>query len=95
MCIWSFFILNLFPWCFKYVWEFLFKGVLYVWQIVTANVSIQRVEELLLTEERILEPNPPPEPGLPSISIKDGYFSWDSKVKFSCLFHFYEIHFNF
>lgn len=49
-------------------------------QVVNANVSLQRLEELFLAEERILLPNPPPEPGLPAISIKDGNFSWDSKV---------------
>ncbi|KAM1213164.1 hypothetical protein PS2_004614 [Malus domestica] len=50
-------------------------------QVVNANVSLQRLEELFLTEERILVPNLPLEPGLPAISIKDGYFSWDSKAE--------------
>nr|XP_028966066.1 ABC transporter C family member 2-like [Malus domestica] len=50
-------------------------------QIVNANVSLQRLEELFLTEERILVPNLPLEPGLPAISIKDGYFSWDSEAE--------------
>ncbi|KAF8030774.1 hypothetical protein BT93_D0071 [Corymbia citriodora subsp. variegata] len=50
-------------------------------QVVTANVSLQRLEELFLTEERILVPNPPIEPGQPAISIKDGHFSWDSKAE--------------
>ncbi|XP_020536049.1 ABC transporter C family member 2 isoform X2 [Jatropha curcas] len=50
-------------------------------QVVTANVSLQRLEELLLAEERILVPNPPLEPELPAISIKDGFFSWDSKAE--------------
>lgn len=50
-------------------------------QAVNANVSVQRLEELFLAEERILLPNPPLEPGFPAISIKDGYFSWDSKAK--------------
>ncbi|KAA8514856.1 hypothetical protein F0562_018035 [Nyssa sinensis] len=50
-------------------------------QVVNANVSLKRLEELLLAEERILLPNPPLEPGLPAISIKDGYFSWDSKAE--------------
>ncbi|RVW39471.1 ABC transporter C family member 2 [Vitis vinifera] len=49
-------------------------------QAVNANVSLKRLEELFLAEERILLPNPPLEPGLPAISIKNGYFSWDSKV---------------
>ncbi|KAI3455946.1 hypothetical protein Pfo_012609 [Paulownia fortunei] len=49
-------------------------------QVVNANVSLQRLEELLLAEERTLLPNPPLEPTLPAISIKGGYFSWDSKA---------------
>ncbi|KAK3020240.1 hypothetical protein RJ639_045476, partial [Escallonia herrerae] len=49
--------------------------------VVNANVSLQRLEELFLAEERILLPNPPLQPGLPAISIKDGYFSWDSKAE--------------
>ncbi|KAK4493262.1 hypothetical protein RD792_017859, partial [Penstemon davidsonii] len=49
-------------------------------QVVNANVSLQRLEELFLAEERILLPNPPLDPSLPAISIKDGYFSWDSKA---------------
>ncbi|KAJ4703002.1 ABC transporter C family member 2-like [Melia azedarach] len=48
-------------------------------QVVNANVSLQRLEELLLAEERILAPNPPLEPGLPALSIKNGNFSWDAK----------------
>ncbi|KAH9796201.1 ABC transporter C family member 2 [Citrus sinensis] len=48
-------------------------------QVVNANVSLQRLEELLLAEERILMPNPPLEPELPAVSIKNGNFSWDSK----------------
>ncbi|KDP34963.1 hypothetical protein JCGZ_09251 [Jatropha curcas] len=50
-------------------------------QVVNANVSLKRLEELLLSEERILLPNPPLEPGEPAISIKNGYFSWDSKAE--------------
>ncbi|XP_059439550.1 ABC transporter C family member 2-like [Corylus avellana] len=50
-------------------------------QVVNANVSLKRLEELLLAEERILLPNPPLDPGLPAISIKNGYFSWDSKAE--------------
>ncbi|TMW93430.1 hypothetical protein EJD97_011715 [Solanum chilense] len=50
-------------------------------QVVNANVSLKRLEELLLAEERILLPNPPLEPGLPAISIKNGCFSWDSKAE--------------
>lgn len=54
--------------------------ILLCFQVVNANVSLQRLEELLLAEERILSPNPPLEPGFPAISIKNGNFSWDSKV---------------
>ncbi|XP_048141042.1 ABC transporter C family member 12-like isoform X2 [Rhodamnia argentea] len=50
-------------------------------QVVSANVSLQRLEELFLTEERILVPNSPIEPGEPAISIKDGHFSWNSKAE--------------
>ncbi|CAL5345398.1 unnamed protein product [Camellia sinensis] len=50
-------------------------------QVVNANVSLQRLEELFLAEERILLPNPPLEPELPAISIRNGYFSWDSKAE--------------
>lgn len=51
-------------------------------QVVNANISLQRLEELLLAEGRVLQPNPPLQPGLPAISIRDGDFSWDPKVKF-------------
>lgn len=51
-----------------------------VLKVVNANVSLKRLEDLLLAEERILLSNPPLEPGLPAISIKNGYFSWDTKV---------------
>lgn len=50
-------------------------------QVVNANVSLKRLEDLLLAEERILLPNPPIEPGLPAISIKNGYFSWEAKAE--------------
>lgn len=53
------------------------------WKVANANVSLQRLEELFISDERILLPNPPCEPGVPAISIKDGYFSWDSKVLLS------------
>ncbi|KAL1187633.1 ABC transporter C family member 2 [Cardamine amara subsp. amara] len=48
-------------------------------QVVNANVSLKRLEEVLATEERVLLPNPPIEPGQPAISIRNGNFSWDSK----------------
>ncbi|KAF9620671.1 hypothetical protein IFM89_013971 [Coptis chinensis] len=50
-------------------------------QVVNANVSLKRLEELFLTEERLLLPNPPLDPTSPAISIKNGYFSWDSKAE--------------
>ncbi|XVE48508.1 hypothetical protein DITRI_Ditri01bG0007400 [Diplodiscus trichospermus] len=50
-------------------------------QVANAYVSLQRLEELFLAEERVLAPNPPLQPGLPAISIKDGNFSWDSKAE--------------
>lgn len=53
-----------------------------IWQAVNANVSLKRLEELLLAEERILLPNPPLDPRQPAISVKNGCFSWDSKVYF-------------
>ncbi|KAJ6728191.1 ABC TRANSPORTER C FAMILY MEMBER 1, partial [Salix koriyanagi] len=54
-------------------------------QVVNANVSLKRLEELFLAEERILLPNPPLDPCLPAVSIKNGYFSWDSKAERSTL----------
>ncbi|CAN1302447.1 ABC transporter C family member 2 [Linum perenne] len=50
-------------------------------QVVNANVSLKRLEELLLAEDRILTPNPPIDPGMPAISIKNGNFAWDSKAE--------------
>ncbi|XP_050287870.1 ABC transporter C family member 2-like isoform X2 [Quercus robur] len=50
-------------------------------QVVNANVSLKRLEELLSAEERILLPNPPLDPGFPAISIKNGSFSWDAKAE--------------
>ncbi|KAB1997811.1 hypothetical protein ES319_D12G048800v1 [Gossypium barbadense] len=50
-------------------------------QVAKANISLQRLEELFLAEERVLAPNPPLQPGLPAISIKNGNFSWDLKAE--------------
>ncbi|MED6195162.1 Canalicular multispecific organic anion transporter 1 [Stylosanthes scabra] len=50
-------------------------------QVANANVSLQRLEELLLTEERNLKQNPPLIAGLPAISIKNGNFSWDAEAE--------------
>lgn len=41
-----------------------------------------------MAEERLLLPNPPIDPELPAISIKNGYFSWESQVH-SCFIYFY------
>ncbi|KAL2330305.1 hypothetical protein Fmac_017886 [Flemingia macrophylla] len=49
-------------------------------QVANANLSLQRLEELFLAEEINLNQNPPIDPGLPAISVKNGYFSWDPKV---------------
>ncbi|XP_011012558.1 PREDICTED: ABC transporter C family member 2-like isoform X1 [Populus euphratica] len=54
-------------------------------QVVNANVSLKRLEELFLAEERILLPNPLLDPSLPAVSIKNGYFSWDSKAEIPTL----------
>lgn len=58
------------------------KNCFLIVQVVNANVSLKRLEELLLAEERVLLPNPPLEPRLPAISIRNGIFSWESKVWF-------------
>ncbi|OAY74964.1 ABC transporter C family member 2 [Ananas comosus] len=55
-------------------------------QVVNANVSLKRLEELLSAEERVLLPNPPLDPALPAISIKNGFFAWESKVRDNILF---------
>jgi hypothetical protein len=81
-----FFLLIMLPWFGRSLIPmccFLASNAALVWQVVNANVSLKRLEELLLAEERILLPNPPLDPGLPAISIKNGYFSWDSKVYFN------------
>lgn len=69
---------NTMPFIFQHMLPFFHK--INSLQVVNANVSLKRLEELLLGEERILLPNPPLEPGLPAISIKNGCFSWESKV---------------
>lgn len=45
--------------------------------MVNAVVSLKRVEELVVAKERIVLPNPPLNPDLPSILIKNGNFAWD------------------
>ncbi|KAI5074503.1 hypothetical protein GOP47_0010464 [Adiantum capillus-veneris] len=49
-------------------------------QVANANVSLKRLQDLLLADEYALGPNPHIVPELPVISIKDGTFSWDPKV---------------
>lgn len=50
-------------------------------QVVNANVSLKRLQDLLLADEYTLTPNPPIVSDLPAISIKDGTFSWDPKAE--------------
>jgi len=50
-------------------------------ELVNANVSLKRLEDLLLAEERILLPNPPLDLILPAIAIKNGYLSWVAKAE--------------
>lgn len=52
---------------------------------VNANVSLKRLQELLLAEERVLALNPPLETGLPAISVKDGTFAWEASNEDSTL----------
>ena len=54
---------------------------------VNANVSLKRLQDLLLADERVLQDNPPLEPGLPAVVIKDGTFSWDSDGERPTLSH--------
>lgn len=46
-------------------------------QVVSSNVALSRLQELLLAEERKLDSNPPLDPGLPAIEVKGGDYSWD------------------
>uniref|UniRef100_A0A453CZD4 ABC transporter C family member 2 n=1 Tax=Aegilops tauschii subsp. strangulata TaxID=200361 RepID=A0A453CZD4_AEGTS len=50
-------------------------------QVVNCKVSLKRLEDLLLADERILMPNPPIDPELPAISIKNGNFSWELQAE--------------
>ncbi|MCO5609705.1 hypothetical protein L7F22_063937 [Adiantum nelumboides] len=50
-------------------------------QVVNANVSLKRLQDLLLADEYAIGPNPPIVPNLPAISVKDGTFSWDQKAE--------------
>ncbi|KAG6543930.1 hypothetical protein Mapa_014771 [Marchantia paleacea] len=51
-----------------------------VTQAVNANVSLKRLQELLLAEERELLPNPLLEQGKPAIEMKNGTFAWSSQA---------------
>uniref|UniRef100_A0A8R7P4J3 ABC transporter C family member 2 n=1 Tax=Triticum urartu TaxID=4572 RepID=A0A8R7P4J3_TRIUA len=55
-------------------------------QAVNSKISLKRLEDLLLADERILLPNPPIDPELPAISIKNGNFSWELQVRDNILF---------
>ncbi|CAM0902867.1 unnamed protein product [Alopecurus aequalis] len=55
-------------------------------QVVNCKVSLKRLEDLLLADERLLLPNPPIDPELPAISIKNGNFSWELQVRDNILF---------
>lgn len=50
-------------------------------QVVNCKVSLKRLEDLLLADERTLLPNPPIDPELPAISIKNGTFSWELQAE--------------
>uniref|UniRef100_A0A8R7P5V4 ABC-type xenobiotic transporter n=1 Tax=Triticum urartu TaxID=4572 RepID=A0A8R7P5V4_TRIUA len=50
-------------------------------QAVNSKISLKRLEDLLLADERILLPNPPIDPELPAISIKNGNFSWELQAE--------------
>ncbi|XP_024396529.1 ABC transporter C family member 2 [Physcomitrium patens] len=54
---------------------------------VNANVSLKRLQDLLLADERVLQDNPPLEPNLPAIVIKDGNFAWDADGERPTLSH--------
>lgn len=56
--------------------------ILLIGQVVNVKVSLQRMEDFFSSEERILAPNPPLDPGRPAISIKNGFFSWDMQVMY-------------
>lgn len=48
-------------------------------------VSVRRLEDLLIAEERELEANPPTDPSKPAIMVHDTDFAWDPKVPIFCL----------
>eukprot|EP00897_Mesotaenium_endlicherianum_P001271 jgi/Mesen1/1171/ME000124S00204 len=49
-------------------------------QVVQANVSLTRLQELLLAEERHLDAFPSVDPKLPAVEFNGGSFNWDPKV---------------
>eukprot|EP00271_Cylindrocystis_brebissonii_P007833 TRINITY_DN2165_c0_g1_i1.p1 TRINITY_DN2165_c0_g1~~TRINITY_DN2165_c0_g1_i1.p1 ORF type:complete len:1709 (-),score=349.89 TRINITY_DN2165_c0_g1_i1:1265-6391(-) len=48
-------------------------------QVVNANVSVKRLQEMLLAEERAEEGTPSVEPNHPVIEVQQGTFSWGAK----------------
>lgn len=50
-------------------------------QIANAKVSLQRLQDFLLAEDRILLPNPPLSEHHPAIYIRNGNFVWDKKAE--------------
>lgn len=53
--------------------------------IVNANVSLKRLQEFLVADERDLQPNPALESGLPAISIENRTFSWEPTLEWPTL----------
>jgi hypothetical protein len=53
--------------------------------VISARVSLRRLEELLIAEERQLEANPPPSTTEPAIVVKQTDFAWDPKVQLASL----------
>ncbi|KAK1686480.1 hypothetical protein QYE76_047328 [Lolium multiflorum] len=59
----------------------LMLALLFPIQVVNCKVSLKRLEDLLLADERLLLPNPPIDPEVPAISIKNGNFSWELQAE--------------
>eukprot|EP00897_Mesotaenium_endlicherianum_P008662 jgi/Mesen1/7824/ME000417S07136 len=51
-----------------------------LFSVVQANVSLTRVQELLLAEERHLDVFPPSDSKLPAVEFNGGSFNWDPEV---------------
>eukprot|EP00250_Pteridium_aquilinum_P010315 c19292_g1_i1 orf=266-5158(-) len=50
-------------------------------QISNAKVSLQRLQDFLLAEDRVLQPNPPLSECYPAVHIRNGNFLWDKKAE--------------